>query len=253
MSFVDDSAFTTDICVLSREAVSMAVDRLGHYFGQYTMLHVAYSSRDCLDKLSSHGLSDDRLPVSFGGTWAGCQPWSTCADSEHVLGPVNPNLPCLVRNALWSYSQTLSLGSSISSSFQDSASFSNEGLSSQATEMMADNKQSSQAIHKKSAASKGVMTEEEKTKKRKKNQEYAQRKRGKEKIEVEVLQGQCLELNRENASLCQEKIRLQQLVQAANGIVQSYENNTCTALGAGSSGMFQLLPRLPSLASSKPS
>lgn len=115
-----------------------------------------------------------------------------------------------------------------------------------------------QSKRKKSAIM-GNMTEEEKSKKRKKNQEYAQRKRGKEKIEVEVFQDQCLKLHRENVLLCQEHNRLQQLVQAANDIVQSYENNTFVAAsrsssslayGAGSSGMFQLLPQLPSLATS---
>jgi hypothetical protein len=248
----------------------MAVDRLGHYFGKYTTLHVAYSRVDCLDKLFSYGLSDVHLPVSFGGTWTGCQPWRTGVDSEHVLPPVDPDLPCLVRNALWSYSQTLSRGSSSSASFQGHhASLNDAGLSPQSTKRT-DNKRSSFKADsgsgpdkpKNSAATMGNLTEEEKLKKRQKNQEYAQRKRGKEKIEIEVLQDQCLKLNRENALLCHEQNRLQQLVQTANGIVHSYENNNTSvaasrssssslAYGAGSSGMFQLLSsQLPSLATS---
>jgi Basic region leucine zipper len=187
----------------------MAFERLGHYLGQYTTLLVAYSDRDCLDKLVSHGLSADRLPVSFGGTWTGCQPWRTGVDTDHVLPPIDPDLPCLVRNALWSYNQTLSRGSM--DSRQSSSSFNEE--------------RDQFNKPRKSVASLGIKTDEDKAKKRKKNQEYAQRKRSKEKIEVEVLQGQCLALNRENSCLNQEHHHLQQLIQAANDMVQGNQSS----------------------------
>jgi Basic region leucine zipper len=124
-----------------------------------------------------------------------------------------------------------------------------------------DSKQSSSCFTEESASGQrpmGIMSEEEKVKKRKKNQEYAQRKRGKDRIEVEVLQGQCLELNRENSLLYQQQHSLQQLVQAANDMVQGYTSNdqrvvstsrsssSSLSLGAGSSsGMFRLLSQLP--------
>lgn len=94
-----------------------ARDRLGHFFGDSLITHVASSKDDCLSQLVEFDLSPEGLPVSFGGTWAGgCEPWRPVGQYEGgddivVDMEIEPDLSCLFRNVLWCHNQrTLAAG-----------------------------------------------------------------------------------------------------------------------------------------------
>jgi hypothetical protein len=80
----------------------------------------------------------------------------------------------------------------------------------------------------------GKPTEVDKVKKRKLNVVYARRRREKERIEIEVLQDQCLQLNTKNNSVEDENSRLEKLLQDAIQVVDRHEHAVATTLPSSS-------------------
>jgi hypothetical protein len=212
------------MCVFFALVVHAETNVLRASLGRILRTHIASSASDCLGQLSAHDLLKECLPVSFGGTWTGCEPWHVGVNRRLSL-PLEPDVTCLIRNTLWSYIHSINAGGGggaaagptravASGVYPAVAGYAAAAAALGDVHTTEDDTMDDDDDYEAGSTSKEI--EARKRTRRKRHAVNARQRRAKEKIEHEVMFQEYLRQKEMNDSLQREQERLQRLLCSAN-------------------------------------
>jgi hypothetical protein len=206
--------------------VQVETNNLRASLGSFVKQHIASSTSDCLGKLAAYDLLKEHLPVSFGGTWTGCEPWHVGVNRRLPL-PIVPDVTCLIRNTLWYYTHSTQAGSGAGSrtaSYPAVAGYAAAAAAGAGGHLHTDDDSMADEGARPYSSSK-----EDEAKKRTRRERHAvnsRQRRAKEKIEHEVMFQEYLRQKEMNDALRGEQVRLERLVQTANQVSTTETDNS---------------------------
>jgi hypothetical protein len=234
------------MCVFFASVVHAETNVLRASLGCILRTHIASSASECLGQLSAHDLLKECLPVSFGGTWTGCEPWHVGVNRRLPL-PLEPDVTCLIRNTLWFYIHSINAGGGgaaagpsravASGAYPAVAGYAAAAAARGDVHSTEDDTMDDDDDYDYKAGSTSKEIDAKKRTRRERHAVNSRQRRAKEKIEHEVMFQEYLRQKEMNDSLQREQERLQRLLCSANQATTTEEkdnknNNNAAAAAA---------------------